>query len=963
MNGQAPNSILTRRMNRWLIWPLYCGLWIILFTRTVSAAQDYYINNFIATVPGNTGNIDATNFINNGSFTVNSSFLYETTDTRNYTNNGLMVAVIGFRFDTLAGGSRSMASSFDNENTIRCGSAQDGGGFLVGSGLNSLNTLPQLIVNATNILNHGTLDVGVNGLIQLTGQNLDLSYGSTTLEQGGSINSSFGIIGTGDFGANTNQNWDPSVKLTATSATSSDPYVFSLFNSQSYFNTNSTDPSNVVIRAVFISNPYPNVTNQIYFQASDAGNAHVEWDGIYINPATGQTITNYLYLSDDYVLGASTNVSLRNNGIPSNFTFSKVGPDLTLTNPFASTFPVGLFPSGAITNPFSYTEAEFAATSVIPGPSDTNPSGALTNLPSRIQISASRELNLALTTISGQNYLSLTCTNQFNGNVGAQIVSPYSDINLGVTNGFLAVSNLLQSVIPAWVGSVQAWSTRWFYTDTNSGINYDFRVMIVDSEIYPYTAPLVQNLTLHGTNLVISDTFNVLSNLSIDAQSLTLTTNGLGAGSLKGELNLESGSIFVPSSLPNLKYLTNNGVISTLNLAVFGSAPPNSYQSFVNGGSIVNYGGTTIWSSDFQNSGTIFSGAGSFALQSLTGEISGGEIDAAGDISFTTGSLVVSNLFMPDGRSLILTVTNLLTDGGPPNANQWSANGTSGIGLQLPIRPATGDLLGTSISIFTPTNVNKNVINTWASEDRGISISGYTNNVAVGQLYLDPRKPAPFGLLTFKGAGISNAIYVDKLIFADYATNLDLVYSNVTSLAINSNLVIYYAQAVVQGASNQVSIAEKINHWNTNHLRWVPAYAGYYSSTNVVFGGTTNLINTALRLSPDIDSNGNGIVNLNDPNPVDFSSFPTQVNLTLTTTNVPPRSAELQWMVLPSATSPLISSVYYTTNLAAGGWTTLTNIYTQPSTSTNVLLDVLSPLVPHYYRVSVQPWLTYPYNP
>jgi len=39
--------------------------------------------------------------------------------------------------------------------------------------------------------------------------------------------------------------------------------------------------------------------------------------------------------------------------------------------------------------------------------------------------------------------------------------------------------------------------------------------------------------------------------------------------------------------------------------------------------------------------------------------------------------------------------------------------------------------------------------------------------------------------------------------------------------------VIYYAQAVMNG----VSVAEKMNHKNSNRLRWVPMYAGYFSST------------------------------------------------------------------------------------------------------------------------------------
>ena len=54
---------------------------------------------------------------------------------------------------------------------------------------------------------------------------------------------------------------------------------------------------------------------------------------------------------------------------------------------------------------------------------------------------------MSLAQISGENYLQLRSPVQFNGSVGAQIFSPYSDINLGVTNGFMTVTNLVEPSI------------------------------------------------------------------------------------------------------------------------------------------------------------------------------------------------------------------------------------------------------------------------------------------------------------------------------------------------------------------------------------------------------------------------------------------------------------------------------------------------------------------------------------
>ena len=65
---------------------------------------------------------------------------------------------------------------------------------------------------------------------------------------------------------------------------------------------------------------------------------------------------------------------------------------------------------------------------------------ALTNMPGRIEISAANELDLSYAHIAGPNYLSVQASNQFDGSAGASIQAPYSDINIGVTNGFLTVS-------------------------------------------------------------------------------------------------------------------------------------------------------------------------------------------------------------------------------------------------------------------------------------------------------------------------------------------------------------------------------------------------------------------------------------------------------------------------------------------------------------------------------------------
>ena len=998
----TPHNRLANRLMQWKLFSVLPGL---LLAQAALATDPLYQNYAVLNynIPGNLPpQIDAIAFDNESVFNVNffeyscNPAFYETWNTVNYTNNGLMTANapgLGCAFGTASGAGfqfdkqttnqipRTMAGTFYNPGTVRCDSFLDGNDTFIFLGTESFSvaTIGECIVSATNIVSPGTIEVGVNSLIQLNGQNVDLTRGTLLVEplQSLFLGNSVGVYSiAAGFGADTNQDWNPGADLTPTTAYSSLPYIIDLTNSTPYFDFRFPATNLTVIRSVFVQNTSLNVPYHVYIEPNLNGSsvvfapgaAHVEWVGTVNDPATCSTTTNYLYLTDDYVLGASTNVFIY-NGTPDNFTFV-TSPTPLLSGPLAPSFTS--FPSGVITNPYSYFDGQLIVTTTPTNATPTNPGGALTNLPGRIQITASNELNLGLAIISGQNYMSLWAPKQFDGSVGAQIAAPYSDINLGVTNGFLVITNLLESALPNWSGFVAAWSTRWLTTVSNTldGTNFftvtnDYRVLIVrSSQLMPVTAPQVQNLRLHATNsLLITDVLNVFGSLFIDAQNLTLTTNGCGNGatSLDGELNLVSSAILWQSALPNVRNLTNNGAIRTKNLAVFGGPPPANYTNFINHG-LISDQGSIIYANNFLSSGIISNGVGSFLLEPLTTTLINGSLIAGGDVSITTGSLLVSNLMLQAGRALTLQVTNFLTDGGVTNGNIWvvgsSGVGGSDSGFNLPILPNLGDLLGTTITNIAPTN--KSIINVWAGRDFGVSVNGYTNNVAVGRLFLDALSAPPHSLFTFNGTGISNAMYVDYLELRDQATNRDASGSNFTAITIAPNMVIYYAQAVIDG----LSIAEKMNHKNGDHLRWVPEYAGYFSSTNLVYpDGTTNgPFNAALAQSFDIDSDGDGIANGSDPTPFFVSG---EINFKLTVTNKPPLTALLTWDSIPSATN----TVDYRTNLVLGNWLPLTtNI--SPSLVppaggwpiTNIVADPVTGSS-RYYRVRVDPNSASVYGP
>jgi hypothetical protein len=604
MNRTEPIQRRENLTHRLLKWPLVCGLLAVVLARPAPAADALYQNDAIVNYPLTVANppvIDATNFVNNGTFVMNFTAVsltlvqpfYETFDTLNYTNgdNGLMLANTGFQFDnqTAGTGARTMSASFYNSGTISCGSATNTGDVFLG--LLGLFGYSQCLVSATNIVNPGAVDVGVDGIIKFGGQNVDLSYSTLNIEGAGAS-----FFGSGVFGLNTNF-WDPSQSfgiiqntglLGAESAIipvgqqlffdNSFDILF-LTNCASYIDIAAVDASNNIIRAVFIEDESPtNVSYNVYFDSAGlgfgGGNVTIEWVGSYLDAASGNAFNNYLYLNDNYVRGASTNVLLNANGYPDNFTFTESStPQATGVNPAPAGFQ-NIFPAGAITNLYSFANVQLATTTV-----STNSvvNGSVTNLPGRIQINATNQLTLVSAQITGPNYLSVQSPHQYNGSGGALIQSPYSDLNLGVTNGFLTVSNLLSPLVPNWNGNVQAWNTRFLAVDAN-GVTNDFRVLIVGSVLNSATLAQVQDLFLHGTNsIVISDTMNVMRTLTADAQNLTLTTNGPGNGanSVDGELNVISPNIFFASSFPNLRNLTNNGAIRFQNLVQFSGLSNN----------------------------------------------------------------------------------------------------------------------------------------------------------------------------------------------------------------------------------------------------------------------------------------------------------------------------------------------------------------------------------------------------
>src|SRR5947209_16134000 len=122
-------------------------------------------NDGILTIPGDESllQVDALNFLNNGTITIlftNFDYLplYDTSDTLNFTNNGIMSANTGFHLDTAPAsvGIRHWADNIVNNGTIQSGLDTNGTQvfltFLLGVGG------ARTYIDATNILSPGEFD-------------------------------------------------------------------------------------------------------------------------------------------------------------------------------------------------------------------------------------------------------------------------------------------------------------------------------------------------------------------------------------------------------------------------------------------------------------------------------------------------------------------------------------------------------------------------------------------------------------------------------------------------------------------------------------------------------------------------------------------------------------------------------------------------------------------------------------
>jgi len=967
----------------------FLGWLMLALPWTGRGASAFYVNDGVVLSPPQIAPvIDATNFVNNNWFEINSIFdPYETSSTVYYTNRGTMISSYGFRFETTPSGSgqRRRAGSLFNNGRI--------------------DATFKLLANATNIVCPGEINMGFGSLLSLSGGDLNLNRAKVTSQTAGS---SFVIVGTNIFllqrSAILDGYWNAAVSDGSNTA-HLNPAVFNFLptftpfhlvtnrdystmitflsppNQVAYVNDVLLDESNRVVSAVFLANTNPAFTVNVYFPFPH--DTWVEWRSVVTNAAL-QPVTNWIYLRDTF--GVFTNLQVAPNGFagsptratykPVNYSFFTTGPR-DLGPPTTPGLPPGTFDTSrpVITNEFSAYEARFEATTeLIEDVVGRN----ITNLSGRVELRADGSLSLSNARIAALNYTLIQATNHFVGSKGAQIVSPWMDIHLRTTNGNLAITNLVAPVVPNPEGVVRLWSARW--TNDVNGVINSYHVLVVDSRLAPTLPPRIQSMTLRctnnvggGGNILISDVLNVTSNLLIETERLTILSNAPGSVTRRGEIRLLSGEILWSTATPRLRYLTNNGAIESLNAIFFGGSRGSPffstnfnepYGAMVNRGDIFNYG-SLIWADYFENSGAIRPFFGSVELYATNAFLHDGTFEATnGDVFITTGRLVATNHSISAGRVLWLTPTNFLDDGTFANLAAASTNVTTqfldptsaalntsvamisnpnywiaGDGVTLGYLPPVANLLGTTIEALA--RPNREVTIRWAGADRGCTPAGFSNNAALGRLILNGD---PDSLFIFEGTGVSNALYVDRLEFRGYnTTTLFDSEGNVKNVQINENMKIYFADALADDGS--VAVRTSLNNANGGRFCWVYDFAGFYSATNFTYPGESvaTTLNRALVLTPDLDSDGDGIENRSDPSPV---PRPQDIAVTVAVLGGPTPKVELSWPTFPNA----LNRVYYKT-AANTNWLELTNFVSSPTGGRVSILDPIQPTGLRYYRV------------
>jgi hypothetical protein len=963
---------------------------MLTVVRPAGGATASIITNF-STITN--AQIDATTYVNLGTLRAEGSsfgLLFQTENNLNFTNANTMIGDVGFDLQFITNSSRFYANAIVNQGTIRAETILLSATNLVNSGelragatgLLQLQgqtvNIGRSVLSASDSSSNTLTGVGFrstdsNGVV--TYQNpsavTDLYWGAGT----GNVMNSFSGGGFGLFLPalnSTNGGFRPPTVSSPSHEVESVvnglgvlPALVSVSGSNysAYVRTNLQNATNLNIQVVLIQTNSANTNLSVDVRFGSFGGANffsgntpvVRFSTTGFDITSGASYTNSLYFFDysnsrtNSVLSANL---LTSSSRPAAYELSRsVFNDRYFNSTFGlssnehitniSYFQTGFASSTVTNNPYAAYQVSVGNSAFVAGTGTFVPHlDDPTNFPGRVEIYADN-LDMSLARIRADNLVSIRATNLVGFN-GTLIESPYVQLSIANTNSTLTLTNFATAQVARPNGRLTFYSTIWTNSVTNATPQLDLRyhVLIVDaSQLSGVTPVTLQEFSARGTNVIINNTLNIGRAIQVDSPAVTFSTSSAL------NLPLATATSLSTSNFPGLRFFTNLGSISVPLQCTLGTDRTDPISYFLNRG-VITADNISVRARDFESSGTNqtralvnginVGGGGPISIFADSAKFDGGGIggmlSAGGSILLAGNDIKIRNHQLNTAGSLILSPTNSLTDTGTAGTNRVNC----AQGFYLTVKPASGDLLGTTI--YTTAPFNRDVPHVWAGTNLGPVSAGFTNNAALGRLLLDTsNNPISLNRLSFSGVGANNALYVDYLDLAGTITN-----NLSTHLYIETNLTLYFANSSLP--------PETLDGQLGGRLRWVKDYAGPNTGVDVLLrDGRTVKVNVAKLNSQILDSDADGVVNGSDLSPFDGIV----INSRVTFTNAPPLTAYVTW----EAAAQTVYQVEVNTNLLAAAWQFLAN-FTNTATTNRVV--TFSEPVPaggleRYYRISYQP--------
>lgn len=969
---------------------------LAMLPASLSAADAYWINSGIVTTPPQ---INATNVVNNvgATISIGTSLPFQTSSTVNFTNKGTMIGGVGWKLQNspIGTGMAKPSAVFHNHPGATV------------SALDSFGS-SQLIISATNLINEGTLSVDMQGIMTLSGTNVNLRRGGiqvAPLTGTGTAESEdfkqflpdIGIIdeywGGGTNAINTANILSQIITPNGTNWQAIAPphAVQSLFG-QFYLNfvtqviaapatpivriTNGEPISltitnilgepeelllltNIVVQAAFVEVSGTNFGVQgRFYPSSQRTNLY---NTIAIELAT--TITNSVTLQDDkmslYILdrltaetnaGLSTNISVYPLTYkPSSYLVSRVQPLEYLLGdaPTGILVNTNLFFDPSFTNRFA--DARYAAYGFsvdrLAGTQPIVPGASLTNIPGRIEINAG-SLNLERTRFRSDGLVTVSGRHLYSS-TNANMDAFNLRFDLGSTNGTLRIQNLAKAQVNRFGGDVQMWSAFWNNTSR----------FIITNNYAPDTntppnyvpAPITNTINWGFHAMIVDAGLVALPTPVTTLDFIARATNVYLADPLTITNKFYTDALRFTIEAPSGAIRLSTG-IPNLTIANF----PN-LRYLTNSGNIL-----------VENEAR-FGFDPAYAVPALSAFVNRSNVTAA-------GIFVSSDYFQNSGTLDSASILAISTVSGR---------------FEKSLTLLSGDLNvnANDFKLFSSTNQSVGSLNfviTNSLFDSGSALPNHlicgdgfhfrfvngTGKPTVGDLLgttLETAAPvfasvehtwpgADFGVST---AGFTNNLALGRLVLSvgfdaevvfsgsgtSNAMYVDYLQFNGVDLAELEWALLIDPNLVIYFADSNLP-AEELDGLVGGRLRWVKGFAGAYSSVDLLVNGQVIKVNRALRQSTILDSDGDGLANGFDPSPFDPAV------LSLTVASATPLTLQVNW----AAAANTVYKVEYTTNQMQG-WQTL-KYYTNTAAHAapaSVLDAVPSGGPQRYYRVGYQP--------